>query len=257
MFTIFLALQPQCYEKFALQSEKLTMPGNNAVSDLEEIEEIESFALECIGVLGNLTNSDIDYNMIINEYKLWPTLAQGLHPDSKTPDDLILEMVILLGTFCIDDECAVSLCKKGLINLLIELLKQKQEDDELVCQIVQIINKLITHNRTRKQVVENSQAAAYIVDLMHDSNEQIRRVCDETLELISEASPAWADKIKNENFKWHNQQWLQMVENQQLDANFDNLDLHDHYADQIEFFEQNGYDNDMYWGELDNQVPQY
>lgn len=43
---------------------------------------------------------------------------------------------------------------------------------------------------------------------MHDSNEQIRKICDETLDLISEVSPEWRENIKLEKFRWHNQQWL-------------------------------------------------
>lgn len=86
-----------------------------------------------------------------------------LDPTSKTPDDLCLEIIILLGTFCIDDQCANNLASKGLIPLLIELLKQKQEDDELVCQIVNVINRLITHKATRELVVNQSQAGDYRV----------------------------------------------------------------------------------------------
>ena len=205
----------KCYDKFAEADDEKVEQSNQKLNsrmnrhNLEDLEEVESFALECIGTLANLTNADIDYNLIIEEYNLWEPISVALDPTSKTPDDLILEIIILLGTCCIDDACAVSLANQGLIQMLIELLKKKQEDDELVCQIVNVINRLITHEKTRYKVVNDSQAAAYIVDLMHDSNEQIRKVCDETLDLISEVSPDyWSENIKLEKFRWHNQQWL-------------------------------------------------
>lgn len=40
-------------------------------------------------------------------------------------DDLILEVVIMIGTVSIDDACAVMLAKSGIIPALIELLNGK------------------------------------------------------------------------------------------------------------------------------------
>jgi len=252
----------KCYDKFAEADDEKVEQSNQKLNsrmnrhNLEDLEEVESFALECIGTLANLTNADIDYNLIIEEYNLWEPISVALDPTSKTPDDLILEIIILLGTCCIDDACAVSLANQGLIQMLIELLKKKQEDDELVCQIVNVINRLITHEKTRYKVVNDSQAAAYIVDLMHDSNEQIRKVCDETLDLISEVSPDyWSENIKLEKFRWHNQQWLQMVEMKQLDQHFDaiNLESYENDGGGIEFLNEDELELDgHYWSELDH-----
>lgn len=158
----------KCYDKFfnveddELHQINQKLNKNTKISNLEELEEVESFALECIGTLANLTNADLDYNLIITEYGLWEPICNVIHPKLKTPDDLILEIVILLGTCCIDDNCALTLANQGLIPLLIELLKNKQEDDELVCQIANVLNRLITHEKTRDQVVNESQAAAYM-----------------------------------------------------------------------------------------------
>lgn len=251
----------KCYQKF-MEDDAPKSRLNERMANLEELEEVEAFALECVGTLANVTNADLDYNMIIDEYNLWEPIAMVLDPTSKTPDDLCLEIIILLGTFCIDDQCANNLASKGLIPLLIELLKQKQEDDELVCQIVNVINRLITHKATRELVVNQSQAGDYIIDLMHDSNEQIRKVCDETLDLIAQVSPAQAEKIKLERFKWHNQQWLQILESKQFDDHFGELGYEEAlYQDGImgghggvELLDD---PNDLYWGELDNQQHEY
>lgn len=40
-------------------------------------------------------------------------------------DDLILEVVIMIGTVSTDDSCAVMLAKSGIIPALIELLNGK------------------------------------------------------------------------------------------------------------------------------------
>ena len=51
-----------------------------------------------------------------------------------------------------------------------------------------------------------TSAPAYLVDLMHDSNSQVRKVCDSTLDIISEFDQEWATKIRMEKFRWHNSQ---------------------------------------------------
>ncbi|KAJ8300671.1 hypothetical protein KUTeg_022190 [Tegillarca granosa] len=46
-------------------------------------------------------------------------------------DDIVLEVIILVGTVCNDDACARLLAESNIIHLLIELLNAKQEDDEM------------------------------------------------------------------------------------------------------------------------------
>lgn len=42
-------------------------------------------------------------------------------------DDLILEVVIMIGTVSMDDSCAAMLAKSGIIPALIELLNGKNQ----------------------------------------------------------------------------------------------------------------------------------
>lgn len=44
-------------------------------------------------------------------------------------DDLILEVVIMIGTVSMDDSCAVMLAKSGIIPALIELLNGRKHSD--------------------------------------------------------------------------------------------------------------------------------
>ena len=41
-------------------------------------------------------------------------------------DDLVLEVVILIGTVSLDDECATAFAREGIIQLLIDLLNGKR-----------------------------------------------------------------------------------------------------------------------------------
>uniref|UniRef100_A0AAQ5Y123 Kinesin-associated protein 3b n=1 Tax=Amphiprion ocellaris TaxID=80972 RepID=A0AAQ5Y123_AMPOC len=179
-------------------------------------EEEEEWVLECLGTLANLTIADLDWELVLKEYNLVPYLKDRLKPGSAE-DDLILEVVIMIGTVSMDDACAAMLAKSGIIPALIELLNAQQEDDEFVCQIVYVFYQMVFHQATRDVIIKDTQAPAYLIDLMHDKNAEIRKVCDNTLDIIAEYDEEWGRKIQSEKFRFHNNQWLEMVESRQAD----------------------------------------
>ncbi|KAG2461296.1 KIFA3 protein, partial [Polypterus senegalus] len=148
-------------------------------------DEDEEFLIECLGTLANLTISEMNWELVLKKYNLVPYLKDRLRPGAAE-DDLVLEVVIMIGTVSMDPSCATMLAKSGIIPALIELL---------------------------------NEAPAYLIDLMHDKNSEIRKVCDNTLDIIAEYDEEWAKKIQSEKFRWHNSQWLEMVENRQMDEN--------------------------------------
>ncbi|KAM9435104.1 kinesin-associated protein 3a [Clarias gariepinus] len=179
-------------------------------------DEDEEFMIECLGTLANLTIPDLDWELVLKEYNLVPFLKDHLKPGSAE-DDLVLEVVIMIGTVSMDDSCAAMLAKSGIIPALIELLNAQQEDDEFVCQIVYVFYQMVFHQATRDVIIKETQAPAYLIDLMHDKNAEICKVCDNTLDIIAEYDEEWGRKIQNEKFRWHNSQWLEMVENRQME----------------------------------------
>uniref|UniRef100_A0A8C9WPH0 Kinesin-associated protein 3b n=1 Tax=Scleropages formosus TaxID=113540 RepID=A0A8C9WPH0_SCLFO len=179
-------------------------------------DEDEDFVIECLGTLANLTIPELDWELVLKEYNLVPFLKDHLKPGSAE-DDLILEVVIMIGTVSMDDSCAAMFAKSGIIPALIELLNAQQEDDEFVCQIVYVFYQMVFHQATRDVIIKETQAPAYLIDLMHDKNAEIRKVCDNTLDIIAEYDEEWGKKIQSEKFRWYNSQWLEMVENRQMD----------------------------------------
>nr|XP_012148768.1 PREDICTED: kinesin-associated protein 3 isoform X2 [Megachile rotundata] len=173
----------------------------------------QDFVLEVIGVLGNLELPDLDYSQILHRCDLIPWIRNNLVP-GKAPDDLVLEIVIFLGTAAHDEDCARLLCKADILLSLIELLKAKQEDDEMVLQIIYVFYQISKHDSTRDYLIRETgnEAPGYLIDLMHDKNPAIRKVCDACLDVIAMCDKNWAARIKVEKFRSHNQQWLEMVE---------------------------------------------
>uniref|UniRef100_A0AAZ3RG80 Kinesin-associated protein 3b n=1 Tax=Oncorhynchus tshawytscha TaxID=74940 RepID=A0AAZ3RG80_ONCTS len=147
-------------------------------------DENEEYVIECLGTLANLTIADLDWELVLKEYNLVPYFKDRLKPGSAE-DDLILEVVIMIGTVSMDDSCAAMLAKSGIIPAIIELLNAQQEDDEFVCQIVYVFYQMVFHQATREVIIKETQAPAYLIDLMHDKNAEIRKVCDNTLDIIA------------------------------------------------------------------------
>lgn len=172
----------------------------------------EEFVLEALGILGNLTIEDVNFQGLLTDYDMLNYIKTKLQP-GIAEDDLVLEVVILIGTVSLDDECATVFAREGIIQMLIDLLNAKQEDDEVVLQIVYVFYQMIFHKATREVIIKQTQAPAYLIDLMHDKNTEIRKVCDQTLDIIMEYDEEWAKKIQEEKFRWHNSQWLEMIEN--------------------------------------------
>ncbi|XP_024944929.1 kinesin-associated protein 3 isoform X2 [Cephus cinctus] len=176
----------------------------------------QDFVLEIVGVLGNLALPDLDYSQILQRCNLIPWIRNNLVP-GKAQDDLVLEVVIFLGTAACDEDCARLMCKADILLSLIELLKAKQEDDEMVLQIIYVFYQIAKHDSTRDYLIRETEAPGYLIDLMHDKNPAIRKVCDACLDVIAMCDKDWAARIKVEKFRSHNQQWLEMVESIAMD----------------------------------------
>ncbi|RZF32208.1 hypothetical protein LSTR_LSTR004071 [Laodelphax striatellus] len=168
------------------------------------------FLYECIGILGNLTLPDINYCQLLNEYNLIPWIKSNLVA-GKAKADIVLLVVIFVGTAAGDEACSSLFCKADILLSLVELLKANQEDDEMVLQIIRVFYRIARHPSTREYLIKETDVPAYLTDLMHDKNEYIRKVCDACLEIIKESSEEWAERIKIEKFEWHNSHWLSIV----------------------------------------------
>jgi len=174
-------------------------------------ETNQDFLIEVVGTLGNLNITDIDYEMLLTEYNLVAWIKAMLQP-GQAEDDLVLDVIVLIGAVCNDDSCANLLSNSGIIEILIEMLNAKQEEDEIVLQIVYVFYQMIFHKSTREIIIKKTQAPAYLIDLMHDKNAEVRRTCGLTLDIISDYDEDWARKIQIEKFRFHNSQWLEMID---------------------------------------------
>ena len=121
------------------------------IADAVHRAENDEFVLECVGILGNLTLPDLDYTRLLKEFEMVAWMKTRLLPHTGE-DDLILEIVVFIGTCASDESAAIYLCKSDILPSLIELLKAKQEDDEIVLQVVYVFYQLCSHSASRQYV---------------------------------------------------------------------------------------------------------
>ncbi|CAH8616748.1 unnamed protein product [Schistosoma mattheei] len=221
--------------------------------DENEVRKKEDFKFECLGCLANLNLKDIQYSKVITEFSLLKWIKSQLEsvhvqksndflsttsevnngfgpifsspmPPNHLEDDEILEIVRMLSAICQDPDAGKMVIEAGVVHNLIGLLNVKQEDDEIVFQIVYTFFQLTFHESTRNLLVKTTQAVAYLVDLMHDKNADIRKLCDITLDIVCEYESDWRIRIQTERFRWHNSQWLEMIDTATKPSLLDNSD---------------------------------
>ncbi|KAH8866137.1 Kinesin-associated protein 3, partial [Schistosoma japonicum] len=229
--------------------------GNGEYNDENEWETKDKvFKFECLACLANLNLKDINYSKVITEFNLLKWIksrlesAQGqnsselLNTTSEVTDDFpqifsssssfpnhvenytILEIVRMLVAVCQDADAGRMVIEAGIVHNLIGLLNAKQEDDDIVFQIVCAFFQLTYYESTRNLLVKMTQAVAYLVDLMHDKNADVRKLCNITLDIICEYESDWRIRIQTERFRWHNSQWLEMIDNATNPGLLDNSD---------------------------------
>lgn len=74
---------------------------------------------------------------------------------------------------------------------------------------------LCGHTETRNFLIRETEAVAYLIDLMHDKNPQVQKVCDATLDIIAQIDEQWSERVQREKFQFHNTQWLEIIQSQE------------------------------------------
>lgn len=76
--------------------------------------------------------------------------------DSTANEEVILGTVVVAGAIAGEEAAAVGLCANGIPTLLVQLLRARQEDDELVLQIVFAFRQLLRHPSSAAHLINNT-----------------------------------------------------------------------------------------------------
>mmetsp|Transcript_1437 Transcript_1437/g.1212 ORF Transcript_1437/g.1212 Transcript_1437/m.1212 type:complete len:428 (+) Transcript_1437:2-1285(+) len=175
--------------------------------------------VELLGILGNMTMSadTIPFSQILIDYDMINFLHNHLAAGASE-DDIMLEIIIFIGTCVSDPQCAPIFANSQLVAVLYDLMADKQEDDEMVLQITYTLFRCLQHESTREVLLNHTQVVSYFVDLLYDKNAEIRKMADQTLDLVMQYDAEWAKQIRLRKFQIYNAQWLEAMQHHVQDG---------------------------------------
>ena len=115
-------------------------------------------------------------------------------------DDIVLESVMLIATICRTEAIAQLIAESYLIKMLQDLLGAKQEDDEMVQQILNTFFKFLFFKPTRDIVLHQTQMVSIVLELLSDKNPNIKGLVNAILDYVQLHDEMWKQEIKMRRF---------------------------------------------------------
>jgi len=140
-------------------------------------------------------------------------------------DDVLLECVILAGTLAMDPDFSPLMATSKIPRLLPELLAEKQDDGEIIVQLLFAIRCLLLRPETCDIVLQDTEAPGHVLDMLRDVAGQvpearmqaIQAEADELLDVVVAVEgqqlgeSRWTDQIRHFRFEQHNLEWCQRL----------------------------------------------
>uniref|UniRef100_T1KAE8 Uncharacterized protein n=1 Tax=Tetranychus urticae TaxID=32264 RepID=T1KAE8_TETUR len=212
LVSLLVARPPQSID---LNTEILMTQGHNQnLTNGNESNWDSMVSIEILGILCNMINlPGVDWLTLASSKGLFKWLSTVLSANDHTyEDDLILECILVISCIANCRDACLYALNCDCLKLLINQLNAKQEEDEIVLQIIFIFHLMLRESDVRKIILApETQVMAYLFDLMNDKNPEIRKLCKSSLNVIFEFEDELKDKIREESFKIYNKQWLEMI----------------------------------------------
>mmetsp|Transcript_22445 Transcript_22445/g.71103 ORF Transcript_22445/g.71103 Transcript_22445/m.71103 type:complete len:783 (-) Transcript_22445:62-2410(-) len=140
-------------------------------------------------------------------------------------DDVLLECIILAGVLALDPDSVPLLAASKVPFALAALLTEKQDDGDIVVQLLHTLRCLLLQEETSEVVLQETDAAERILEVLEGYGGQaadaksraVQAVAEEVLDLIvdleerDDREPRWTERIKLFRFEQHNYDWAQML----------------------------------------------
>ena len=107
---------------------------------------------------------------------------------------------MLVASICRSEKIAALMANSDLIPLLQELLGAKQEDDEMVQQILNTFFKFLFFTSTRDLVLHQTQMVVIVLELLGDKNSNIKSLVNAILDYVQLHDEMWKNEIKIRRF---------------------------------------------------------
>jgi hypothetical protein len=174
---------------------------------------------EALGVLVNINLPKVSFSELLNKYPLYDFIVKNLVP-GMAEDDILLQVIMLVGNLAIDAKSAPILSQPRLIRLLNEVLTDvmdKSNDGEILLHILFTLFRFLLHAPTREAICMHESFTDNILDLVGNPNLAIRQHANMCLDIIMETAPVWRSKILRKRFEIYNRQWLEFMKQNGID----------------------------------------
>ena len=152
-------------------------------------DEDEDMFVEVLGVLGNLTKYDLPkrttYSDIIEKYDLIEFLSNQLIPGAQH-DDVILQIIILIGVFATEREAARIMVGSPLIRKVYDVMRTKKEDNAIILQTMYSFGHILNHPDTWDMLVFETHIVKVMCECLLSKNIELRSFCDKLLAHVME-----------------------------------------------------------------------
>ena len=118
---------------------------------------------------------------------------------------------MLIATICRTQAISELIANSYLIVMLQDLLGAKQEDDEMVQQILNTFFKLLFFTPTRDIVLHQTQMVSIVLELLSDKNPNIKSLVNAFLDYVQLHDEMWKHEIKIRRFQAHNSLYLEIM----------------------------------------------
>ena len=120
--------------------------------------------VEGIGILDNLLFDKFDFCKLANSFDLFQFIKRQLNQTDNGSketninenDDIILEIINLIGTMCIDENIIPMMIQHQIHESLLSYMVLKEEDDEIILQILYCMHRLLSNTSCRHIIIEET-----------------------------------------------------------------------------------------------------
>ena len=151
--------------------------------------EDDDMFVEVLGVLGNLTRFDLpertSFSDLIDKHDLIEFLSNQLIPGSQQ-DDVILQIIILIGVFATEREAARIMVGSPLIRKVYQVMRTKKDDSAIVLQTMYSFGHILNHPDTWDMLIFETHVVKDMCDCLLSKNIELRSYCDKLLAHVME-----------------------------------------------------------------------
>jgi len=195
--------------------------------------ENQDLLVEALGTLVNFTALDLPkgftWATIMEDFHLVNFIPKQLVP-GMTQNDVVLEIVILVGVLCSDDKAADMLATSNTIQSLNQVWRESGEDAEITLQLLYTFHQLLQYEATQEVILYEAEERPInnMLQALGSRHNETQHMADRCLDLVLEFDRDEEGKlgelgqmVRKNRFEAYNREWLEAMEQEEFQREHD------------------------------------